>query len=207
MGVKAHLFHLFQRIGGEVGEVEGAHLLELVFLHVHAHGHGELFAPHSFSHKGKLCIGHCFVGGVGIVVDTHVQPCRFGVAVIVLKGRVDVQAVCPLGELAVGGYRLEHDALVARRFDLAPAVEGDFALIAAHVEIAVGRLTRPARHGVHSGHFFRGGGVRLLCLVSGSVGEGRQKFGDKLKKCFHSAPPYCPRACLMASRSSVVRAE
>jgi hypothetical protein len=31
LGVKAHLFHLFQRVGGEVGEVEGAKKKAQVF--------------------------------------------------------------------------------------------------------------------------------------------------------------------------------
>ena len=174
LGVKAHLFHLFQRIGGEVGEVEGAHGFELVFLHVHRDGHGQLLAVDRLPHKGKLCIGHRFAGGVGVVVHAHVQPGSPGVAVVGLKGRVDVQPVCPLGKLAVGGYRLEHCPLVARRCHLRPV---DKALIPARVDVPVGRLTRPARHGVHSGHVrCRGIGVRLLCLVFGGIGEDRQQF-------------------------------
>ena len=152
LGVKAHPLHLFQRIGGEVGEVEGAHGFELVFLHVHRYRQGQLLAVDRLPQKGKLCIGHGLAGGVGVVVDAHVQSGSPGVAVVGLKGRVDIQAVCPLGELVVGGYRLEHCPLVARRSHLRPV---DKALIPAHIHKAIGRVALPAGYSLCPGGFVR----------------------------------------------------
>ena len=82
--------------------------LELVFLHVHRHRQGQLLAPHRLPQQGKLCVSHRLAGGVGVVVDAHVQTGSFGIAIVGLKGGVDIQAVCPLGELAVGAHGLEH---------------------------------------------------------------------------------------------------
>ena len=187
LGVKAHLLHLFQRVSGKVGQVKRGQLLELVFLHVHANGERKLLAPHRLPQQGKLCVSHRLAGGVGVVVDAHVQTRSFGVAVVGLKGGVDVQAVCPLGELAVGGYRLEHHAFVARRFDLSPAVEGNFALIAAHVHKAVGRPALPAGHSLCLGDCGCGCCLAGVPLVPRAK-DGPHQLFHQLQQFTHRSP-------------------
>ena len=89
----------------------------------------------------------------------------------------------------VGAHGLEHDTFVARRLDLAPAIEGDFALIPAHVEVAVGRFSLPAGRsggfGVHCGHQVRGRGI---CRPGKGGEEGNEEFEDGVQ---HFETPFC----------------
>ena len=181
--------HLFQRVSGEVGQVKRGQLLELVFLHVHANRERKLLAVHRLPQQGKLCIGHGLAGGVGVVVDAHIQPGGPGVAVVGLKGGVDVQAICPLGELAVSAHGLEHCPLVARRCHLRPV---DKALIPAHIHKAIGRVALPAGHSLCPGGFgrFRCGLCLFgILLVPGAKDSPHQLF-QQLQQFIHcSSPP------------------
>lgn len=89
----------------------------------------------------------------------------------------------------VGARGLEHDTFVARRLDLAPAVEGDFALIPAHVDVPVGRAAllagKSGGFGVHSRHRVRGRGI----FRPGEGGEeGNEEFEDGVQ---HFETPFC----------------
>ena len=185
LGVKAHFLHLFQRVGCKVGQVKRGQLLELIVLHVHRHRKGQLLAVHRLPQQGKLFVSQLLTGGVGVVVDAHVQTGSFGVAVVGLKGGVDIQAVCPLGELAVGAHRPEHRSLVARRCHLRPV---DKALIPAHVDVPVGRVALPAGDSLCLGGLgrrLRFAGVPLVPRAK----DGPHQLFQKLQQLNHCIPP------------------